>query len=253
MSEDSSKEHPVEPKESPKKWWHIFRLRDDWGVVMGIVVSGIALIATWFLLSPLFEAIMPHVVVSLNVKIAIITGAIMFVGMLIIAAALAAYNKKFRDIGLGKPRLHHFAKAFMALFAYIAVSLVLQIIVKALFGQGYNADEAQNLGYSALSGVETAVVFVCLVVLVPVVEEVIFRGFMFRGIRRHFPFWFTAVLVSFLFGLVHGQWNVGLDVFAMSLISCYLVEKSGSLWPSIFLHVLKNGLAFYIVYLYNGG
>ena len=253
MSKDSSKKHPVEHKETPKKWWHAFRLRDDWGVVMSIVVSCIALIAPWFLLSPLFEAVIPHLTVSVNVKVAIITGVAMLVSLLIIAAALLAYNKKFRDIGVDKPKLLYFANAFVALFVYIAVSLVLQIVVKALFGQGYNADEAQNLGFTALSGVEIVIAFVCLVILAPVVEEVIFRGFMFRGIRRHFPFWFTAIVVSFLFGLVHGQWNVGLDVFAMSLISCYLVEKSGSLWPSIFLHVLKNGLAFCIVYLYNGG
>jgi len=253
MSDGSSKKHPVEHKAAPKKWWHMFRLRDDWGVLMGIVISVVALLAPWFLLSPLFQATIPHLAVSVNVKVAIITGATMLVGLAIIAAALAAYNKKFRDLGLDKPRLLYFANAFVALFVYIAISLVVQIIVKALFGQGYNAEEAQELGYNALSGLELTIAFVCLVVLAPVTEEIIFRGFMFRGIRKHFPFWAAALLVSGLFGLVHGQWNVGLDVFTMSLISCYLVEKTRSLWPSIFLHVLKNGLAFCIVYLYNGG
>ncbi len=250
MSDDSSKKYPVEHKEAPKKWWHVLKLRSDWGVVMSIVIGFIALLAPWFLLSPLFQAVVPHLAVSINVKVAIITGAAMLVGLLIIAAALAAYNKKFRDLGLDKPKLLYFANAFVALFVYVAISLAIQIVVKALFGQGYDADQAQELGYGALSGPEIAIAFVCLVVLAPLTEEIIFRGFMFRGVRKHFPFWATALLVSGLFGLVHGQWNVGLDVFAMSLISCYLVEKTHSLWPSIFLHVLKNGLAFCIVYLF---
>jgi membrane protease YdiL (CAAX protease family) len=144
------------------------------------------------------------------------------------------------------------ANAVVALVVYIGVSMLLQVLVKAIFGDSYNAEETQELGYAALTGVELAIAGICLVVLAPFTEEIIFRGFMYRGLRRQLPFWLAAFVVSAIFGLVHGQWNVGLDVFAMSLISCYLVEKTGSLWPSIFLHSLKNAVAFCIVYLYNG-
>lgn len=253
MSTDSSKKYSPATDETAKKWWHVFKLRSDWGIVMGILVSLGALLAPWFLLEPVFQAVIPILPASINVKIAIMTGVAMLVGLLIIVAALAAYNKRLRDIGLNKPKFLYFANAFVALVVYIAASMVVQIVIKAIFGESYNADETQDLGYSALGGVEIAVAFICLVVLAPFTEEVIFRGFMFRGLRRHLPFWITALAVSAIFGLVHGQWNVGLDVFAMSLISCYLVEKTGSLWPSIFLHVLKNAVAFCIVYLYNGG
>ena len=91
-----------------------------------------------------------------------------------------------------------------------------------------------------------------LVFLTPFAEELVFRGFMLTGFRRRLPFWAAAILVSALFGLVHGQWNVGLDVFIMSMVACYLVKTSQSLWPAIFLHMYKNAIAFYLIYLYNG-
>lgn len=227
--------------------------RQDWGIVVGVLGGLLALFAPWFLLTPLFAAVFPYMPVGSNVKVALATGVAMVAGFGIIAAALMAYNRTFKDIGVGKLRLKHAGYAFVALLLYIATSLTLHTVVQAVFGEHFKADEVQDLGYSsALQGFELAAAFVCLVVIAPITEEIIFRGFMFKGIRRHLPFVVTALAVSGIFGLVHGQWNVGLDVFAMSMISCYLVEKTRSLWPSIFLHVLKNGVAFSLVYLFAG-
>jgi membrane protease YdiL (CAAX protease family) len=252
MSSDSSNTHTPQAA-PPKKWWHPLKVRDDWGMVISIVVGMLALIAPWFLLEPLFVALLPHIPVSLNIKVAVATGVAMLVGLVIIAAAMAVYNKKASDIGLGhRPTLEHLGKAIVGLLVYLAVSVTLLSVVHVVLGDWFNADQPQKLGYSQLGGIEIVVAFIGLVLIAPITEEIIFRGFMFRGIRRQLPFWVTALVVSGLFGLVHGQWNVGLDVFAMSLMSCYLIEKTKSLWPSVFLHVLKNGLAFYIVYLYTG-
>lgn len=218
---------------------------------MGIAVGILALLGPWFLLEPFFAWLLPILPVSLNVKFSVVTIIIEVVAILVIATALAAYNKKFSDLGLHKPKWLYLARALVAFIVYLAISIVLQTVVRAVFGESYNAEQPQELGYTGLNGWELAAAFVPLVLLTPVAEEVIFRGFVFKGVRRRVPFWVAAVIVSGLFGWAHGQWNVGLDVFAMSMLSCYLVEKSGSLWPSIFLHVIKNGLAFSLVYIFT--
>ena len=58
-------------------------------------------------------------------------------------------------------------------------------------------------------------------------------------------------LVSLLFGVVHLQWNVGVNVFAMSVVLCGLREITGTIYSGIVLHILKNGIAFYILYGMN--
>jgi membrane protease YdiL (CAAX protease family) len=40
-----------------------------------------------------------------------------------------------------------------------------------------------------------------------------------------------------------------LDTFTLSLVLCYLRQKTDSLWPGIMLHALKNGLAFMSLFL----
>ena len=48
---------------------------------------------------------------------------------------------------------------------------------------------------------------------------------------------------------MHGQWNVGINVFAMSIVLCVMREITGSIYSGILLHMLKNMLAFYLLYI----
>ena len=55
--------------------------------------------------------------------------------------------------------------------------------------------------------------------------------------------------MSILFGVVHMQWNVGVNVFAMSVVLCGLREITGTIYSGILVHMIKNGLAFYYLYI----
>ncbi|RYZ49901.1 MAG: CPBP family intramembrane metalloprotease, partial [Sphingobacteriales bacterium] len=57
------------------------------------------------------------------------------------------------------------------------------------------------------------------------------------------------IVTSIVFGAIHGQWNVAVDVFALSLILCSLREITGSIWAGVLLHMLKNGIAFYFLFI----
>lgn len=110
--------------------------------------------------------------------------------------------------------------------------------------------QAQDTGFSQLATrPEYLLAFFSLVIVAPVAEEIIFRGYLFGKLRKHAPLWLAILITSALFAFVHGQWNVGLDVFALSIVLCLLRVVSGSLWPSILLHMLKNGVAFYFLFI----
>lgn len=218
---------------------------------MGVLLGMLALWGPYVLLEPVFAATVPYLSFSANAKISIMTIVLELAAIGVIAAALMAYRKKFSDIWLARPTLLHLAHAFVAFVGYMVVSVMVQAIVQQVFGESFNAEQPQELGYNGLTAWELVAAFIPLVILTPLAEEVIFRGFMFKGVRRRAPFWVAATVVSLMFGAVHGQWNVAIDVFVMSMVGCYLVEKTGSLWPAIFLHMLKNGLAFSLVFIFN--
>jgi membrane protease YdiL (CAAX protease family) len=88
-----------------------------------------------------------------------------------------------------------------------------------------------------------------LVVIAPFAEEILFRGYLYGKLRKSIPTWLAMVVTSALFGAIHAQWNVGVDVFVLSMVACSLREVTGGIWAGILLHMLKNGLAFYILFI----
>ena len=122
---------------------------------------------------------------------------------------------------------------------------------------GVDFEQAQNLGISSsVSGSQLVPLFIVLVILPPLVEELLMRGFLFTNLRRRLPFGLSAVIVSVLFGLAHITqadtglfWSGAISFFVLSMGLCWLREKTGSLWPGIGVHMLQNGIAFTLLYL----
>lgn len=173
--------------------------------------------------------------------------------LLIIAAiwlVLKFYNLDFTAIGLGKKvKFGYLKTAILAFVVYLPISIIVSQIASIVFT--IDLDQAQDVGFSDPQGIEIFTAFLVLVVLTPLAEELLFRGLMFFGLRRRLPFWVTSLIVSLLFAVVHWQLNVAIDVFVLSMISCYIREKSASLWPPVFLHGLKNSLAFLLLFVFK--
>lgn len=167
-------------------------------------------------------------------------------------------HRSLRSIAWRKPRWPDIAHALAGYAVYFVLYLVLINVATALL-PSLNINQKQDLGFQNASGTGSLILtFLSLVVLPPLVEETVFRGFVFTGLRSKFRWRWAALFTSLLFAAPHllesGQagsllWVAGIDTFTLSLVLCYLREKTDSLWPGILLHMLKNGIAF--VYLYQ--
>ncbi len=133
---------------------------------------------------------------------------------------------------------------------YIVVAALVMVLIAALPNIGVDIDQPQHIGLGDLHTVgEYVAVFLALVVIAPVFEEIIFRGYLFGQLRTRSGFWVSSLLVSLAFGVVHLQANVAIDVFVLSMIMCFLREKFDSIWPTIIMHSLKNGLAYTFLFI----
>ena len=144
----------------------------------------------------------------------------------------------FSDIGL----------ALAGFFGYLAFSAILTALFSVF--PWFNLNEIQPLLYSTLilpSGKILAAL--ALVVAGPILEEVIYRGLIYGKLRKNHSLITSILTVSILFGFLHGQWNVGVDVFALSVVACLMRETTGTIYAGIILHVLKNTIAFYILFI----
>lgn len=110
--------------------------------------------------------------------------------------------------------------------------------------------QVQETGFAQISTqLEYILAFISLVVIAPIAEEVLFRGYLLGKLRKYAPLWVAILITSLLFAVVHFQWNVGIDVFALSIILCLLRVFTKSLWTPILLHMLKNGVAYYFLFI----
>jgi len=114
----------------------------------------------------------------------------------------------------------------------------------------FNPDQAQDVGFSYfVTTGDRILAMIALVLIAPVAEEIIMRGWLYGKLRQRLKVPLAMLLVSLLFGFLHGQWNVGVGVFVLSLVLCGLREITGTIWSGILLHMLTNGIAFYLLYI----
>ena len=146
----------------------------------------------------------------------------------------------------------------------LVVTLILSSIASAIFSNfaWYNAGEAQQLNFgNFLIGGDRIIAFIVLALVAPIAEELIFRGWLYGKVRNllhgkigeRVGIAISVILVSFTFAAVHQHFNVQLTVFIMSVVMCLMREITGTIYASILLHMLKNGLAFFMIYVIGMG
>lgn len=163
---------------------------------------------------------------------------------------VSKYRTSIQDIGLTRlPTWTDIGLAPVGFVIYFLSSAIMMYLATQLF-PGFNPNEAQDVGFENLVRYfEYLLAFVTLVIVAPLAEEVLFRGYLYGKLRKAVPLWLAILIVSAVFGFVHGRWNVGIDVFMLSVVMCGLREVTGSIWAGILLHTVKNGLAFYLLFI----
>jgi membrane protease YdiL (CAAX protease family) len=163
----------------------------------------------------------------------------------------------WRLLGFARaPLLSDVTRAAIGFVIYFTLLMIIGGIVTHVFHLDEN--QKQELGFDNITGTaQKLLTFVSLVLLPPIVEETLFRGFLFTGLRKKLKLLPAILVTSLLFASPHiaesssgPLWIAGVDTFLLSIVLCYLREKTGALWASMLVHMLKNGLAFAYLYIF---
>ena len=80
-------------------------------------------------------------------------------------------------------------------------------------------------------------------ILMPILEELVFRGLVYRTLRRWIPFWGAMLVSAVLFAFYHGNLVQFVYAFLCGLLLAYFFEKSGSIFAPILAHMVMNLVA----------
>lgn len=222
-------------------------------VVAGLLVVAVAKV--WPDVAGLNSAVLALVTAALSYVIA-------FVGILVVDKVRHAHHTPWNVLGLGRSMSwSDIGIGLLSLLPYYVMSGVLVLLLAGVFSF-IDVNQAQNIPYQNLVlRYEYIIAFIALVVLAPVVEELIFRGYFLGKMTQSVKPWLAVVVTSLVFGLLHLpgevtasgvtlQWAVMLDTFALGLVLGALRIWTGSVWASILLHMLKNALAYFFLFVY---
>jgi len=153
---------------------------------------------------------------------------------------------------------------------YIVINIFLLFIINAIIGRlievlfSLSTSENQQAIYNMLSlsnygeNVEFIIpyipyiAFITLVILAPILEEVIFRGVVFRWMRQSYSFIISSLVSGMLFGFIHVMDSLltgnYLDLVyillygIMGVVFSKMYEETGSIYGPIILHACYNAI-----------
>lgn len=239
--------HSKDDKKSSLRWAYLVYL-PIWVLFSFILsiftISAVAWVLEWLHMSPEQYFSPTAYQLILTAKTYVLTL------MIALGVPYLIKRKKTTLKDLGLTRLMSWTDIGLAPVAFIAYILTITVfmgIITTLF-PSFPIDEVQDVGFSVFgSRLDNIMAFTALVVIAPLAEEVLFRGYLYGKLKAYVPALWGAVVTSLLFGLVHFQWNVAVDVFVLSMFLCWLRSITGSIWAGILAHSLKNAVAYFIL------
>ena len=225
-----------------------------WGVAPALLVG----LAAFFVPQVVIGAVLGLVAAARDQKLSefinidsagvilLLTIVLSSIGVSILVLYLKPENV-WRRLGFKKVKWEDVGLAVPAYLAYFVLAIVASQALTAFYPD--IANQAQETGFASASGLGLVWAFITLVILAPLYEETLFRGFVFRGIAKGTAFWPAAIASSALFGIAHQQINVAIDTFIIGIVASWLVWHTKSLWPAILLHVIKNFIAYILLFV----
>ena len=113
--------------------------------------------------------------------------------------------------------------------------------------------EAVKLLQEAKDPLVIILMAIAAVIVAPLAEEVIFRGYLYPAAKRFCGTAGAILFSSLVFAAAHGNVVALLPLFALAVILCLLYEFTGSIWACISVHFLFNAATVSIQLLARSG
>ena len=91
-----------------------------------------------------------------------------------------------------------------------------------------------------LTAVERSLLVLMAVVTAPIVEELIFRGCIYRFLKARYGAIFAMFCSSLVFGLIHFNISSLPSLIVLGIFLCISYERAGNIMAPIFFHALFN-------------
>ena len=169
----------------------------------------------------------------------IIVSQVLLYGLMIVVLSQAglkrdaSYFRKFSPSWVGK-----------GYFAALAIVFIVNFLTTALSGHPPKSENPVLALFAGAPNWKIATLGLLVVFVGPFFEEIIFRGWLYGGLKDEWGDMPALVLSSALFALIHGDAPGLPALFALGMVFGWVYRRSGSLWASILVHGFWNATTF---------
>ena len=142
-------------------------------------------------------------------------------------------------LGLIRPRRADVVMGIVAVVAFILVGNAVSWLLGQNIVTGFQRDIYRSAGAAAM----LPLLWLVVVLVTPVNEELLFRGFLFRGWHRTpRDAWIVIIVTALLCAIIHVQYDLYVigQVFVCGLILGWFRWATGSTLLTILMHALVN-------------
>jgi membrane protease YdiL (CAAX protease family) len=138
---------------------------------------------------------------------------------------------------------------------YICLGLG-SVIIQLIIPSKEKVPEMQEIVQTMISSNDITILIALLfsaLIVAPIVEEIIFRGYIYPVLKKYSHRLFAGFMSSLLFAVVHGNVAGLIPLLLLAIILTLCYELTGSIFVPILIHALFNGInSFFILNLPNG-
>jgi uncharacterized protein len=166
------------------------------------------------------------------------------------------YRKKitWNQLGLQSDRwrIQFIWIAILLGLAINPIRALLALLAQMLVGGGLEALEgrAEILTAGGFTWPAFIITLLGVGILIPIAEELYFRGLIHNWFAEHFRFWPRVLLSSAIFGLGHfDSIGVVISSFVMGVVIAIAYERTQTLWLPIAIHAVTNSAAIVLLFV----
>jgi membrane protease YdiL (CAAX protease family) len=218
------------------------RVTDSW---VGTIDAAVAVVLTaWFVVLGR-DALLSEGDRSIEFS-DVVTGATVYGSIVLFLCGLLIYrNLRLTEVfGLGVGKFFRLlGTSLLALGAAYPLLLLVQAMIYGVAGGDMQPQEVVRFLQEAESPRDKLAVMVMAVIVAPVAEEVIFRGYLYPVAKRYAGAFVSIMVTSLLFAVLHGHAASVPALFTLAVCLALAYEKSGTLLVPMIMHAVFNAVS----------
>ena len=167
--------------------------------------------------------------------------------LLLVPLALVIYTK--RDIrqtyGFARTKVSAFIGGAFMITGFFPINVVLASGLMKLFPA--STDNVET-AFAGIMGDNICAALLVIALAPAVCEEMLFRGMILHSLKARYRAVSAIAITSVLFGFYHMSLVKFVPTGLLGLVLCYVVWRTGSIYPAMLMHFLNNAYSVMVSY-----